>query len=338
MQALADILRFATLGCLALFIPLLLRSNDRREQVYTASMLSFTIICYLLVDWPPLQGNRGFFILLPFAFSMPFVFWLSSRALFDDHFRIKGWMGASILGYVALQTALFFLQQSGKAPASGLTYHALSLLMVALAIVEAGRNRAADLIVSRQRFRNLFIILTALLIGLTVLTRMSFPVGETPLWIELLHLAFIAGLTFYFAVRLLAFQPGFLAPKETPDQPSPKPEIDRRLVDQLLQLMEAEKYYRTEGLTIRQLAEKMEVKEYKLRQTINQHLGFRNFNDFLNSYRIQEACALLTDPGRREFTVLEIAYEMGYLSLAPFNKAFRENTGMTPTEYRKKNS
>jgi len=63
----------------------------------------------------------------------------------------------------------------------------------------------------------------------------------------------------------------------------PKP-IGNPIITELLQLMEIEKHYQTEGLKIPQLAQKMNVKEYKLRQTINQELGFRNFNAFLNSF------------------------------------------------------
>ena len=96
-----------------------------------------------------------------------------------------------------------------------------------------------------------------------------------------------------------------------------------------------EQAWRTEGLTIRLLSEKMGVKEYRLRQAINQHLGYRNFNDYLNGYRIREACAVLSDPSKKELTVLEISYPLGYASLAPFNKAFKDTTGMTPTEWRK---
>ena len=102
-----------------------------------------------------------------------------------------------------------------------------------------------------------------------------------------------------------------------------------------MDLMDDKKIYNTEGLTIRQLAEKMDIKEYKLRQAINKHLGFRNFNEFLNSYRVEDAKAILTKKENRNLTILEIAYDLGYASLAPFNKAFKKATGITPTEFRR---
>ncbi len=159
-----------------------------------------------------------------------------------------------------------------------------------------------------------------------------------PAALELLQKLVIAGLTFYFAIRRLAFKPGFFLEREKPTQVNPPMQVDEALLTQLSQLMDKEKFWRTEGLTIRLLAEKMNVKEYKLRKTINQHLDFRNFNDYLHSYRIKEACHLLSDSRNKELTILEIAYEIGYNFLAPFNKAFKTNTGMTPTAWRRSKS
>lgn len=63
-------------------------------------------------------------------------------------------------------------------------------------------------------------------------------------------------------------------------------------------------------------------------------LGFRNFNAFLNHRRVQRAQAALSDPGQSHLTVGEIAYALGYRSLGPFNRAFKDSTGETPTEFR----
>ena len=99
--------------------------------------------------------------------------------------------------------------------------------------------------------------------------------------------------------------------------------------------MEEKKVYRNEGLTIRALAEMLNEQEYKVRRLINGELGFRNFNDFLNNYRVNEACEILNDPTQNRKTILEIAYSLGYQSIGPFNKAFKELKENTPTAYRK---
>jgi AraC-like DNA-binding protein len=101
------------------------------------------------------------------------------------------------------------------------------------------------------------------------------------------------------------------------------------------QLMTVERIYRREGLTIAVLAAKLDLPEYRLRQAINEGLGYRNFNAFLNRYRIDEAKAALADLSQREVPVLTIAIDAGFQSIGPFNRAFKANTGMTPTEFRR---
>ena len=71
--------------------------------------------------------------------------------------------------------------------------------------------------------------------------------------------------------------------------------------------------------------------EAALRALINQQLGYRNFNDFLHHHRLQEAAARLAS---EDLPILSIALDCGYGSIGPFNRAFRQRFGMTPTEYR----
>jgi AraC-like DNA-binding protein len=93
--------------------------------------------------------------------------------------------------------------------------------------------------------------------------------------------------------------------------------------------------YRNSGLTIGALAEQLGVPEHRLRALVNQRMGYRNFSAFLNAHRIADARAWLGDPEKVDLPVLTIAMDLGYGSLAPFNRAFRDATGQTPSEYRK---
>lgn len=72
-----------------------------------------------------------------------------------------------------------------------------------------------------------------------------------------------------------------------------------------------------------------------MRALINRRLGYRNFSAFLNAHRIAEAKALLADPAKVHLPVLTIAMDLGYGSLAPFNRAFREANAQTPTDFRR---
>ena len=79
--------------------------------------------------------------------------------------------------------------------------------------------------------------------------------------------------------------------------------------------------------------ENFDIPEYRLRHLINRQLGHRNFSTFVNGYRLAEAEAALGDPGQAEVPILTIALDAGFGSMGPFNRAFKAQTGLTPTEY-----
>ena len=95
--------------------------------------------------------------------------------------------------------------------------------------------------------------------------------------------------------------------------------------------MAQQRVYRREGLALAELATLVGVSDAALRELINRRLGFRNFNDFLHHHRLGEAAESLRAEDR---PILSIALECGYGSIGPFNRAFRQRMGMTPTEYR----
>jgi AraC-like DNA-binding protein len=55
----------------------------------------------------------------------------------------------------------------------------------------------------------------------------------------------------------------------------------------------------------------------------------------LHVYRVAEACEILSDAKKANLPVLTVALSVGYQSITPFNNAFRELRGMTPSEFRK---
>lgn len=110
------------------------------------------------------------------------------------------------------------------------------------------------------------------------------------------------------------------------------PEL-KQIARNIQDFMIKENYFTTEGLTISQLASKLQEKEYKVRRAINGILGYRNFNVFLNQYRVESAKQRLVE--EPNLPVIRLAMDLGYRSLAVFNKAFKESTGRTPTDYRR---
>jgi AraC-like DNA-binding protein len=120
----------------------------------------------------------------------------------------------------------------------------------------------------------------------------------------------------------------------TPPQPPVDDEAQDRLALRLQSHMQSERPYRDETMTIAKLASQLGEQEYRLRRLINGRLGHRNFAAFLNGYRLGEVKAALADADQREVPILTMALDAGFGSLGPFNRAFREAEGMTPTAYR----
>lgn len=100
----------------------------------------------------------------------------------------------------------------------------------------------------------------------------------------------------------------------------------------LLKFMETEKPYLDDKLTLHKLAEQIHLPEKQLSLLINQHTG-KHFFDFINEFRINDAKVLLKE--QSQLTVLEVLYEVGFNSKSSFYTAFKKETNLTPTDYRK---
>jgi len=107
-------------------------------------------------------------------------------------------------------------------------------------------------------------------------------------------------------------------------------------VDSFNTAFQGGKMYREAGLTIAMLARKLNLPEYRLRAFIHKKLGFRNFNAMLHQYRIEDASLALADKVNQHVSVLTVALSVGYQSITPFNNAFRQIKGVTPSEFRRK--
>ena len=110
--------------------------------------------------------------------------------------------------------------------------------------------------------------------------------------------------------------------------------VDTSQLNKIRSFMETEKPYLDASLTLRSLAEQTQMNSRDLSVLINTNLQ-QHFFDFVNAYRIKEAQTILQDPSKKEFTILEILYEVGFNSKSSFNTAFKKHTGKTPTEFRK---
>ena len=110
-----------------------------------------------------------------------------------------------------------------------------------------------------------------------------------------------------------------------------KNDILQRLED----LMIKEKMFLNSSITLGEIADKLSVIPRYLSQVINELKG-QNFYDFVNSYRIEEAKKILSDPSHDDEKILAVLFESGFNSKSVFNTVFKKITGITPSEYRRK--
>ncbi len=88
-------------------------------------------------------------------------------------------------------------------------------------------------------------------------------------------------------------------------------------------------------LTIEELAHTTGIPRHHLSQVINDQFGM-NFYDYINTYRVEKAKALLHSPRYRDQTILSLAFEAGFNSKTTFNTVFKKSTGLTPSQFAKK--
>ncbi|NIM77725.1 MAG: helix-turn-helix domain-containing protein [Candidatus Aminicenantes bacterium] len=101
----------------------------------------------------------------------------------------------------------------------------------------------------------------------------------------------------------------------------------------LLHFMETQKPYLDNELCLSSLSKAVGIQRHYISQILNLKLK-QTFWNFVNEYRINEAKKLLSHPGKKNLSILQVAYEVGFNSGVSFNRAFKRHTGMTPSKYK----
>lgn len=280
-----------------------------------------------------------------FAMSAIGWFWLLVLALFGEFNRFRPAMYAAPV-IVVLPT----LARIGSPDALDLPLLAISIVvqvsLIGHALMTILRSWKDDLVESRRRMRGpLLVAVTLYLLSLNAMDVIAV-LRDVPVWypmtngVVLCLIAAAASLVF-LDPRADLFGPATDARRAAarPVGNGETPQIDRAAradLDRLQALMTREEVWREEGLTISSLAVRMQMPEAHLRRLINDRLGHRNFPSFVNAHRIDAAKTRLADPEQARTSVSAIAFDIGFASLGPFNRAFREATGVSPTEWRRK--
>ncbi|MEQ8348996.1 MAG: AraC family transcriptional regulator [Sneathiellaceae bacterium] len=347
-------IRSAAAAIALLTIVLLLRDSGRSLAAWLGAAFALGVVAYLVCAAPPFRAATGWWRLpvVIGCIANPALFWLFARSLFDDAMRLSPWDALPLLLLEALALsriagALDIVPQAHALAGAAGKVLAIALVLHALFVAWTGRR--GDLLPARRRFRLVFAAGVGGYILLVLATELSVGEAAVPAPWSLAGataiLALVAALALYLArlrrsllpapAGLAAAGPhGIEAAAAQNRPPSQQHDTDPALLGRLRQLMEVEEAWRQEGLTIAALAELAAVPEYRLRRAINSELGYRNFPAYLNDCRIAAARRALADPALAALPVLTVALDLGYGSIGPFNRAFKERTGQTPSAFR----
>lgn len=299
------------------------------------------LLSWLLHNMPEMRGLR--LGLLVLVVAQPVFFWLTANSLFDDRFAFRWWHALAIAGKFAVAATIAY----GRPMVNVFTgysaeqlprllpnfFYTLAFVFHALAVIL--RTNRTDLVEPRRRLRAWVLVGTAIIIMHALLSAAVL----RPL--QFGSISDMAGLTVIFLGALVTVTWGDAIWRDlftVRDRSSSAAlsETEQLIVAQALAAMEKNELFRTEGLTVSGLAMKLGVQEYKLRRAINSGLGYRNFNEYLNFYRIRAAKKFLESPDQASYPLIHLALDLGYPSPAPFNRAFKEATGIAPGEYRRR--
>ena len=322
-------LRGGTVAVLLLVAILFLRDSGRTPAGRNSALFLLSAVGYVICSAPgvaSLDTPLGL-SLLAVSLGHPALFWIWAAATFDDEFKPSWRRGFVWLGLVAL--GMWSLLDSQ--PIVGFAYSALSLLFVGLAAWHALAGRETDLVEARRRLRMLLAVSAASYGAVLIVTDVVSPGSSVSAPFSIVNAAGLATMTFAIALLWLgiAHEAPAVSPAASGQRSSPRPEapaagpLDQQeaaLLEALRELMEEQKLYRHDGLTIAVLAARLAIPEYRLRRLINRRLGHRNFSSFVNGYRLAEARAALADAVQANVPILTIALDTGFQSLAPFNR------------------
>lgn len=289
-------------------------------------------------------------------------FWLMVMALFGDVDRYRPVM--LLTPGIMLACGIANMLQLNS-PAIWLFSTAAQVSLAVWSILIVLRSWKDDLVESRRRLRGPFMVA----VGLYILSISGFDVleifGTVPDWYPMLNAALFASVVLCGALAFLDPREAMFGAEAQPVEPrlaaqpaiqshapanghaighgkAPVPAptaLDRAAkadLDRLEGLMSREQVWKEEGLTIASLALRASIPETQLRRLINDRLGYRNFPAYVNAHRIAAAKSRLSDPGEARVSISTIAYDIGFASLGPFNRAFKEEAGVSPSEWRRK--
>lgn len=325
----------------------------QRKPVQCASRLmialSIGISAYMLTGLPVLQSAHPafLFILNLASISSPALFWMLSRELFQPQTNTQVPITVVILigTYLTLRMTGISVFEDELVRQQPLMLTAFiyipQLIMIALvshaclAALQQIHDKESEESQGLPKSHIVFILTLGAIIFMVVSTS---ALGMGSDLTKSLYYFGIFLAAFAFNTQLLRLEPVlaqlFIHGNTTKSPASLSPK-EQQQYQRIMDALRKERLYARPGLTLRHVADALPMREYRLREFINKTLGYRNFNQFVNAFRLELACEKLSLPPNDKVLISAIAWDLGYSSPSTFNKVFKKRFGVTPSEFRK---
>ncbi len=327
-------LRGSILGTLLVLTVVIWLSRIAREAQFAFTLLAITVGAKI---WSHIAERAGVSADVVWGFKLVGTFdsfaftWIILTIFLDDKRFRWPWLGSA--AFISVATSIFPIWPD-SVPALR-AYAALHFIALLALILYSGKDDLQD---ARRRIRPAmaaFLLMYSVEQAITSTPLKGFQSTQAALTQSGLLWVFITIFAIWALKANLSHWPGETSVVAT-DKPTPQERsfTQNALVRRILEAMEGG-IWQVEGLTVGELAQKVGAPEHQVRKAINRGLGHRNFASFINRARIDAAIERLEAPKASEETILEIAFDVGFSSIGPFNRAFRETTGQSPTDFRK---
>ncbi|MCI5044810.1 MAG: AraC family transcriptional regulator [Aquisalinus sp.] len=266
--------------------------------------------------------------------------WLLSRALFREHQPITRW-NIAVLAAIIIVESWFHLSHHGSGVhAHRMVTNAASLVCISalmMVFVEALSGYSQRLTLKERRFRQVF----CGVFGLMIFVALVWAAGADEMslgarWVDASVLASVilcvAGSR--LAVAFRRHNPLSDATDRKVPQAVTLAASDEALAARILAALERDQLFTTPDLKMADLAAAVGEQEYKVTSCITGQLGYRNFNQLINARRVDHAKQILISTEQAGRSILSVALDCGFNSIGPFNRAFKAQTGMTPSAFR----
>ncbi len=332
------LLRGAAIGALAATAVAFFRGGASLSVRIAGLLFCLSVIGYVLNSSPALREAGGLLIAPAWALSLAGggYFWLFIYILFEDR-RIT-WQSLIPAAVLTIVGVIGVITKPPVRSAVWIVHNLIEITLSAHALYIIYRSWRGDLVEARRRLRGPFLGLVTVLTIALAGVEIGESLGVEAWWYSLAGAATLAVFCLAGNFILLQTRDALFGAAIPAGASSAEPGIDpadRLAFEKLAQVMDKDEAWKAEGLTIGSLAEKVGLPEHRLRRLINDHSGHRNFAAFVNARRIEAAKRTLADPAQARTTIAAVAFDLGFGSLGPFNRAFKEATGKTPTQWRR---